>query len=399
MVAKRRWWQVPRLRTNEEDRYERRTGWQELFFDLVFVVIVSELAHYLAGHTTLAGIGSYIVLFVPVWWVWIGGTIYNDRFETYDISYRFFVFLQMLPVAAMAIFVHDGLATNSRGFALAYAVVRILLISMWLRGGYHDARYRPVTTRYALGFSCSVLLFIASVFVPAPWRYGLWGLGAMFDLLTPITTLQLQARLPALNSSNLPERFATFVLIVLGEAVVGVVQGIAGLSTLTPSLALTGTLGMALVFGLCWIYFDFVARRRPRHNVWAQVVWTYLHLPLVMTTAALGAAVVNVLSAGNDLPALASRYLFNDAVGVALIAIGLLELTLRAEADEPTWAPVSVGLKLGAGLVAIIIGLMALPVRSIVSLLLLILLVAIQMVYGAYVWYRPTQHRDVILEA
>ncbi len=397
-MAKRHWWQVPRLRTDDESLHERRTSWQELFFDLVFVVIVSELAHYLAGHMTLAGIGSYVVLFVPVWWVWIGGTFYNDRFETYDLSSRFFVFLQMIPVAAMAVFVHDGLATNSQGFALAYAVGRTLLIAMWLRGGYYDARYRPVTNRYAIGFSCSVVLFVASVFVPPPWRYALWGLGAAIDLLTPVTTLQLQARMPGLNSSKLPERFATFVLIVLGEAIVGVVQGIAALPPLTPSLAVTGVLGMVLVFGLCWVYFDFVARRAPRRTVWAQLAWNYLHLPLVMATAALGAVVVNVVSIQSSPLLLASRYLFTGAVGVALCCIGLLELTLHAEPDEPTTPLLSVGLKLGAGVVATLLSLLTVPLSVTVMLLLLIMLVVIQIVYGTYVWYRPTPGRNAILE-
>ncbi len=67
------------------------------FFDLVFVVVISELAHYLSKHISPAGALGYTLLFIPVWWTWIGGTFYNSRFETSDLSYRLITYLQMLP--------------------------------------------------------------------------------------------------------------------------------------------------------------------------------------------------------------------------------------------------------------------------------------------------------------
>jgi low temperature requirement protein LtrA len=53
------------------------------------VVVIAELA----GHVSVAGVLGFIILFLPVWWVWIGGTFYTERFETGDLSYRVFTFL------------------------------------------------------------------------------------------------------------------------------------------------------------------------------------------------------------------------------------------------------------------------------------------------------------------
>jgi low temperature requirement protein LtrA len=152
-----RWWQRPQLRTDEEEQRERKVSWLELFYDLVFVVVISELARYLSGHVSLEGVLSFALLFVAVWWVWIGGTYYTERFETEDLSYRIFTFLQMLPLAAMAVFVHAGLGEGSGGFALSYAVARSLMTLMWLRGGYHDRAFRPVAKRFGIGFCFSAL--------------------------------------------------------------------------------------------------------------------------------------------------------------------------------------------------------------------------------------------------
>lgn len=385
-----RWWQKPRLRDDEEAHQERKVSWLELFYDLVFVVVIAELSHSLAGHISVSGVVGFILLFIPVWWVWIGGTFYNDRFETDDLGHRLFTFLQMLPVGAMAVFAHDGLGETSTGFALSYAAARALITYLWLRGGLHDPVARPLTNRYGIGFSASVLFFVISVFVPTPARFVFWGVGLLFDLLTPLTTLNIQRRLPRLTTSHLPERFGLFVIIVLGESVVGVVQGVAEGETLTWLTAVLGVLGIALAFGMWWLYFDFIARRRAKPGVWWGSLWTYLHLPFVMATAAVGAGVLDVIS--NERVALPTegRWLLVGAVAAALITLGALELVLHRDPTEPTRQLVSSPLKMVTGLAALPLGLWGTALGAVSLLGLLLLLVIVNMVYGAVVWFRQT---------
>ena len=91
-MAKRIWWQKSQIRIDEELHLHRKVSWRELFFDLVFVVIIAELSHKLASDVSLAGAGKYILLFLPAWWVWIGQTYYTERFETEGIENRLFTF-------------------------------------------------------------------------------------------------------------------------------------------------------------------------------------------------------------------------------------------------------------------------------------------------------------------
>src|SRR5690349_10702387 len=176
-MATRQWWERPRLWGTGpgEAEAERRVSWLELFSDLIFVVVISQLAHYLAVHLSWSGLVGYGLPFVAAWWAWIGGTVYNERFETEDLSYRFFTFLYLLTIAGLAIFAHDALGTLSVGFALSYAANRALIIALWLRGGWHAPTFRPVSNRYAVGFAISLVMFVASTFVPVPWRFLLWG--------------------------------------------------------------------------------------------------------------------------------------------------------------------------------------------------------------------------------
>lgn len=384
-MARRQLLQRPQLRVGEE---ARRVSWLELFFDLVFVVVISQLAHHLAAHVSLSDFLAYALQFLAAWLLWIAGTYYNERFEAYDLSYRVFVFLLMLPPAALAVFASQGLDKASAQFALAYAAGRVLIIALWLNGGYHNPSFRPVSNRYAIGFSLSVLLWLASVFVAPPMRYALWGLGLAVDVLTPLTTLHLQAKLPPNKASKLPERYGLFVIIVLGEAIVGLINGLADVSPLTLGASVTAVLGMALVFGLWWIYFDFIGRREgSRPGVWPMAIWAYAHAPLLIGIAALSAGIQNVLAHADDLLQPGVRLLTAGAVAMALASKGLIEIMSKREPDEPTGERLSPALKIAGAVVCLAVGLFGGAISSTALLLVLILLVLIQMVYGLYVWY------------
>ncbi len=384
-MARRQWLQRPQLRVGED---ERRVSWLELFFDLVFVVVISQLAHHLAEHVSVSDFLAYALQFLAAWLLWIGGTYYNERFETPDLSYRLFVFLMMLPPAALAVFASQGLSKASAGFALAYVAGRLMIIALWLWGGYFNPIFRPVSNRYAIGFSISVLLWLVSVFVAPPLRYALWGLGLAIDIIAPMTTLHLQAKLPPSKVSKLPERYGLFVIIVLGEAIVGVINGVADVSPLTLGAGVTGALGMALIFGLWWVYFDFIGRREgPRRGAWSIATWGYMHAPMLVGIAALSAGVQNVLAHQVGVLEPGVRLLTAGAVAIALASKGVIETVSKREEHEPTGERISPLLKISAAVVALGIGLFGGGISSTALLLVLILLVLIQAGYGVYVWF------------
>ena len=55
----RMWWQYPR---KVEDRSEHRSvAFLELFYDLVYVVFIAQLAHSLAGHVAWQGFADLFI--------------------------------------------------------------------------------------------------------------------------------------------------------------------------------------------------------------------------------------------------------------------------------------------------------------------------------------------------
>ena len=92
-------------------------------------------------------------------------------------------------------------------------------------------------------------------------------------------------------SESMIERFDLFTIIVLGEVVVGVVNGIADADR-TPIAVVTGILGLGIGFAYWWSYFDFVGGRRVRSERGALSRWLVGHLPVTMTIAATGGVMV-----------------------------------------------------------------------------------------------------------
>jgi low temperature requirement protein LtrA len=348
-------WQPPRLRLEAEETSERRATWLELFYDLVFVAAIAELAHTLAGNVSIWGAMSFFALFIPVWWCWVGAAFYATRFDTDDLSYRLLTLVQMAIVAAMAVNIHHGTDSTSVHFALTYVAFRSVLVLQYLNAGYHIPIARSLAIWYSCGFGLSLALWALSVFVPPPWRFVLWGLGLLADFATPLTAGQRVAQLPP-NMSHIPERMGLFVIIVLGESIVAVVSGLAqqdwsGLSSLV------AVLGLAIAFCLWWLYFDSVdgsplqAMQTGRMGV--SLLWLYSHLPLAMGLTAVGVGVEHAIAstAKGEFPP-PDRWLLCGAVAVCLSVLASIHI-ITCRWGNPLCRPKTSSYRLLAALLAL----------------------------------------------
>ena len=358
MAQAQSWWQPPRLHINLDTDEERRATWLELFYDLIYVAVISELAAGLNAHLTLSGLAAFVVLFIPVWWSWTGVTFYSDRFDTDNAGQRMLTLLQMVAIVGLAVGVHDGLGETAAGFALAYAATRAILILMYVRVGQHVPLARRLAQHYIAGFSLAAGLWLLSVFVPPPARFALWALGLVVDIGTAV--LPRAARLQrdlAVDVSHLPERFGLFTIIVLGESVNAVVHG-SGDHGLDLTGAVAVALGLLIAFSFWWIYFDNLDGSVIRQGSAGSYIWIYTHLPLVLALTATGVGIEHLLSAEHGAtlsdPA---RWLVGGAVAGSLAAIGILDWVAGSSAATPG-AGTRVGARFAGSVVVLVLALL-----------------------------------------
>jgi low temperature requirement protein LtrA len=112
---------------------DRAVGWLELFYDLVYVATLIQIGNFLSSNLTLTGFGQFCVLLFVVWWAWTGETLYQNRYFVDDAWHRLLVLIQMIGVAAMGLSVSGAFGELGAQFAVAYALVRAMLVVMFVR--------------------------------------------------------------------------------------------------------------------------------------------------------------------------------------------------------------------------------------------------------------------------
>lgn len=366
----------------------------ELFFDLVFVAVIAQLAHRLAEHPDWSGVGWFVFLFYAVWSSWINGTYYHDLHTTNDLSIRLFTFAQMLAVALMAVHAGEVPGDGTIGFAIGYTANTFLLVVLWFRTGVHDPSHRPASVPYSIAYLISAILFGLSIGVEAPLTYWMWALALLSEGIgyytalnrwTPPESQPGDAVIAA--SASLIERMGLFVIIVLGEVVVGSVNGMAELIPLDPDEMVIGLSGMLVAIGLWWLYFDLVSHRRPVSRF--TQAWLFLHFPLVVAIAAGGAGVLTTIEhISSPLPD-SVRWLLVGSLSLAVLAIVALTLVLdiRTQGGEArTVYEVADRAALASVLLIVGVGLTGWGAKG--SLVTMVALLLLPVFSGMRVWAR-----------
>ncbi len=319
---------------------EHHVTWLENFYDLIVAIIVFQLSRDLNQDVSVYGFLSFVALFIPVVWSWIGVTFYSTRFETDDLAHRLLMLLQIAAAAFMAVSVPDGLGKNSSWFALSYALMRTILVIEYLRTGRNVSAAREITTRYSIGFSIAAGIWFASIFVPPPFRLIMWIIGLAVDIGTPLLFARQLSVQFAPHVHHLPERFGSFTIIVLGISILGVVNGIADHNWTVPSIISAG-LGLSIAFSLWWIYFDTVdgseiRALRENKQIGIYITWLYIHFPLIIGFTAFGVGIEHVVLSNQALALPSSeKWLLCISTFLCLFTLGIIQITSAMTAINP----------------------------------------------------------------
>ncbi|NTU70872.1 MAG: low temperature requirement protein A [Coriobacteriia bacterium] len=352
-----RLWQNPVLRDDAE--VERRVQWIELFFDLAFVAVVKGLSEGLAQNVDRTAELQWALYFASMWAVWRYGAIYSDRFETDDLSYRLSLLGLMAAVLVMAVGVAQGFSAGFRLFGAAYVVADVLILILWRRGARHNPTFRPVSKRLTISHGMSIVLWTSAVAMGLPFGWALAAAGTLVDLLAPWLTTRQQDELPSLSGTHLPERFALFTIVVLGECVLAIVTGLSELSHISPITWVASGCILLTITGLYWLYFDQVMTGETPLEPRRRIVRQYLHLPLTASIAAISAIVVGVVEAPLEPFNASSQHLFALGVATALCSIALLESFVLSHGNGEEWLRHTRWLEVIVALAIVVIAVLA----------------------------------------
>lgn len=289
---------------DRQDEDAAQVSYVELFFDLVFVFGITQLAAYFADNITPEGIVRVSVMFVAVWWLWINTAWATNRLDPDRSLVRLVIFALLGAGLVFSTGIPVAFETRAMAFAAAYVGIQVArsLFMVWALRAHEEHSEARHFFRVTIWFALSGVLWIAGSLVVADARVVLWSLAAATDLLVPWMGFWL----PGLGRSSihewdiegehLAERCALFIIIALGESLL-VTRGRLGEAEWTA--VIWAAFGIAIMGSLAmwWIYFDTGVQRGTRafeeaHDPGrlARFAYTYVHMPIVagIVVAAVG---------------------------------------------------------------------------------------------------------------
>ena len=369
-----------RMVARDLDEPHRASSPLELLFDLTFVAAVSQVAgrfaHAVAdGHVADAATPFFMVFFA-IWWAWMNFTWFASAYDTDDVPYRVMTFVQMAGVLLLAAGVPDAFDGDFTTVTVGYLVMRVGLVSLWLRAAFAHPEGRATAVRYAAGIAFLQVLWLSRLALPED-DGGPWVFLFLVVLELSVPPIAERPRMTTWHPHHIAERYGLFTIILLGESVLAATNAVQdsvehGLHARLVVIALAG---LAILFTLWWIYFsepagEGLAARRDR-----SFVWGYGHYLVFAALAALGAGLeVAVVSTG-EIHAGAHTVVAAVAVPVAvfLVMLWTLHAPMRPTAVRPELIGITAALTLLTIFAAPTIGVAA---SLIVIAVLLVLLLA-----------------------
>ncbi len=376
-------WSVPMGPRDTEEPHRVATP-LELFFDLVFVVAIASAAaslhHGLAeGH--LDAVVYFCVVFFAVWWAWVGYTWFASAYDSGDVVYRVLSLVIMAGSLLLAAGVPDLFADSQSALVVAgYCVMRLAMVSLWLRAARGHPEGRRTALTYAVGIASVQVLWLGRLAIDDSQTVllGTFVVLAALEMTVPYVAARM-GQTPY-HPEHIAERYALFTIIVLGEVVLAAVVAVQGALGDVHGRELVPLVvgGILLVFSMWWLYFkgDHAPLFAAPRTVWRAA---YVHAVGFASVAASGAGLAVAVDVITDhAHATETVAVWSVAVPVSLYTVVLGVLHWWGEPDLRTALPAFVtaaavllvaaaGLVLGLsiGVVVLLVGVvMALAVAE-----------------------------------
>ncbi|MCZ8515804.1 low temperature requirement protein A [Paenibacillus filicis] len=273
---------------------EKKVTWLELFYDLLFVAAVSKASHVLIhvkyGSIPVEYLTKFVLIFVPIWWAWVGQSLFVNRFGQDIISHRIFLILQLFFVLIMTASLSVNFDQYYIPFLIGYIGLRAMTAIQYLSVHKKEEAHRKITARY-LGsrFWIGLVISSLSLFFDSWIRYVVLYAGIAVDILLPLIGRQYLVKSP-INTHHLLERFSLFTLILLGEAVISILTVLQS-SYWTWQSILFASMTFLLIIAMWWQYFDNVEKKVDKTIETAGQTIIYGHLFIYLSMCMIAASI------------------------------------------------------------------------------------------------------------
>ncbi|MEV0334566.1 low temperature requirement protein A [Nocardia sp. NPDC050717] len=302
----------------------------ELFFDLVIVFAFTMVTALAADDPTAANLLRAGLVLALMWWLWIAYSWLGNVVKADEGITRVAMFVAMGGAFIAALTIPEAFSDMPGGwfgplvFAIAYLVVRLVHVGIFWVISAEDPQLRGQLLRWALGsITFGTTLLVVAAMTEGIVQIALWIAAIVGDM---VWTWAAGTDWRINSAKHFAERYGLIVIVALGESIVSIGIGVAGLPVSWP-IVLGSMLGLAVSGLLWWLYFDVAAisiehafaHARGAHQIKiAQNSYTYGHFPMIAGVIALSLGLKKVLYYVGD----SSHHTLTDALyGIPLGAL------------------------------------------------------------------------------
>jgi low temperature requirement protein LtrA len=277
----------------------------ELFFDLVFVLALTQCTTLMSHEPSWQGLAKGMLVLGVLWWSWVGYAWLTSVVDPEEGTVRLAIIAAMAALLVAALCVPTAFESSGGLFAGAYAVVRSAHIVLFIVASRDDTDLRSSVIGLAGSTAVGVGLLVGASFADGGLQLGLWALALGLDMAGPYF---FGADGWKLVPGHFAERHGLIVIIALGESIAAIGVGTHGRIDAGVAVAAVG--GVLVAAAIWSLYFDVVAlvaeRRlskapagRERNEI-ARDSFSYLHFPMVAGIALLALGLKKTLAHVGD---------------------------------------------------------------------------------------------------
>jgi len=374
----------PSSRLGAAFRHGDRVMPLELFFDLVFVLAITQCTTLMSHDPSWGGIGEGMLLLALLWWSWVGYAWLTSVFDPEEGAIRIILFCAMAAFLIAAISVPEAFGGLATEFAVAYSAVRLAHVALFLLASRGDPAFRRSVLGLSVATTISMALLIVGSLLDTPAQVAIWTLALVPDMGIPYV---FGAEGWRLVPGHFAERHGLIIIIALGESIVAI--GVGAGSALTWGIAAAAIAGIAVVAAMWWMYFDVVALVSARRlanaeegrvrNELARDSYSFLHFPMVAGIILFALGLKTTIGHVDDpLDAVPAFALLG---GVAIYLLGLAAFRYR-HVHTVNARRVGLALVLFA-LIALALDVAALAILAILAVMIWAVIVVETRSYGA----------------
>jgi low temperature requirement protein LtrA len=289
-LGSKSWWGAPKKFSAE--KAERKISWLELFYDLVYVIAISTITHYVAQQLSPNALLDYFYMFVIIFWGWLNGSMYHDLHGTQGLRTKLMTLWQMVIVAALVITLHSDTEHLLFNATIVLLIMQVYITYLWWSVGLYDKDHWRLNLPYTIIYLLSFGLMLATLFMEQPYIRILFYLALILNCSPPfVTYFLLKRKTDALSlSSSMTERLGLFTIIVFGEVVLGVINGVIATHDLSVLAWVQFVLAIGIVFSLWWLFFTIVSDRQCKNGLLNSSIFEILFIPTLIGLGMLGAS-------------------------------------------------------------------------------------------------------------